>query len=223
MLGGDPEVSWKETSQEVIGEGNYSGWVLAEQHSACSGQRKNVIVLRHNLSGLCFFFIHFTLCQEPQNMVRNMREAGSLESTQSSFTSWFPFMGQGSWGGCVCPGGQSWVPFGVAVSVSSWVSPCLCHQAFGRADGDTEAWQRLQVKNGHLRVTAKLVRDGDPSAAVTGSTLLLVTERCFLYLLMCTCGASTGQQRSRDKNSLEQTPKQPHQSLKLTLFWARLD
>lgn len=80
------------------------------------------------------------------------------------------------------------------VAVIPWGdTACLCHQAFGRADGDTEAWQRLQAKGGHLRVTAKLVRDGDPSAAVTGSTLLLVTERrYFLYLLMCTCGAGTG-------------------------------
>lgn len=66
----------------------------------------------------------------------------------------------------------------VAVGVYPWGdTACLCHQAFGRADGDTEAWQRLQAKGRHLRVTAKLVRDGDPSAAVTGSILLLVTER----------------------------------------------
>lgn len=162
----------------------------------------------------------FTL--QMSNMMRNMREAGSLERAQSSFTSWFPFMGQSSWGGCVCPGGQSWAPFGVAMAVSSWGdTACLCRQAFGRADGDTEAQQKLQVKDRHLRMAAKLVRDGDPSAAVTGSILLLVTERRFLHLLMCTCGASTGQQRNRNKNSLEQSLKQPHPSLKLTLFWAR--
>lgn len=89
------------------------------------------------------------------------------------------------------------MPFGVAEVVSPRGGTAfLGHQAFGRADGDTEAWQRLQwqlAKGGHLRVIAKLVKDEDPSAAVTGSILLLVAERrCFLYLLMCICGAGTG-------------------------------
>lgn len=63
VLDGGPEECCKETDQ---GNGlgklslqHHSGWAIAEQNGACSGQRKNVTVLRHNPGGLC---VSFQIC-----------------------------------------------------------------------------------------------------------------------------------------------------------------
>lgn len=139
------------------------------------------------------------------------RGAGSLgdrRGAQSSFTSRFLFMGWGSWEGTrlsgwwaepgACQGSVGGLPWGGTA--------CLWHQALGREDGDTQAWQRLLgrlAKGGHLGATPELAEDGGPSAAEAGSALLPATEgRCLLHLLMRTYRAGVGNRQGGARTHL---------------------
>jgi len=63
MLDGEPEEYCDETGQgNGLGQlslQHHSGWAVAEQDGACSGQRKNVTVLRHDPGGHC---VSFQIC-----------------------------------------------------------------------------------------------------------------------------------------------------------------
>lgn len=130
--------------------------------------------------------------QEPQNVKKlSLRGAGSLrgrKGAQSSFTSCFLFMGQGSWEGTQLPrwwaelgdcqgGGLPWWRYSLLVAPSLWEERWRYTGLAGTAE----------VTGGHLGATAQLAEAGGPSAAEAGSILLPETEgRCFLHQLMCT-------------------------------------
>lgn len=74
------------------------------------------------------------------------------------------------------------------------------------------------VTGGHLGATAQLAEDGGPSAAERKHIAAKNRGKVFSSPADVYIGGRRWQYARKSKNSLEQSPEQPHLRLKLTLF-----